>query len=52
MAEAKFRKSRAQFEPLIRAQDADGILAALTFPVQARHPRPQPRCWSCWDARV
>lgn len=36
VAEAKFRESRAQFEPLIRAQDAEGILQALTFPVQAR----------------
>ena len=27
-------QSRAVFEPLIRARDADGIMAALTFPAQ------------------
>ena len=31
-----FEQSREQFAPLIRAQDAEGIMRLLTFPVQAR----------------
>ena len=34
VAEAKFRESRHAFEPLIRAADAEAIMALLTFPQQ------------------